>query len=262
MRLQQYINEEESNIDKILSVLQKDCKPFLKELDSNFVWRGTHRNINAIKELKSRLENRRPSDTDAEVHYHINELFKKKFKWYARNGVFATGNYQIARDYGKPFMFFPIGNFKYVWSPDIEDFFTEIDESDYTNYDGGSDMYDVESDWDEQYGEDQEGHWEYDGKEVDSKDSMEIIDDLGIDPEEFDEYLLSWVPDMSLSDFTYDVEERWDNERDEFYKDLVDLYINKYLKNAIKSRNEIMFNCKSYLLIHGKYAMTIKDELL
>jgi len=109
----------------------KNCKSYLKEFESSgskiSLYRGNKYLGKSLVKKDSRLEsNRIPSDTPQEVHEISNRIFKKIFGWPVRNGVFATSNQANAIEYGRLWMFFPIGNYKYVWSTKYEDFFEAL----------------------------------------------------------------------------------------------------------------------------------------
>jgi hypothetical protein len=71
--------------------------------------------------MKSHLKDRKPMSTRLPLHNFLNKLFDKKFGWEARNGVAATGLHDEADMYGHAHVIFPIGNFEYVWSPEVTD---------------------------------------------------------------------------------------------------------------------------------------------
>jgi hypothetical protein len=262
MRLKSYINENYSDFDEVRSMVQKNCQPYIKELKggSDLLWRGSRKRINHIERIKSRLNNRRPTDTPREVHDYMNDLFKKRFGWYVRNGIFATGKYSETRNYGLGYIFFPIGKYEYVWSPETKDFFTETKDSPYM-FDHGEPYEQLHYEWENEYGDDKVGHWEYDGQPVDSSDPDEIIDQLGLEEMEYDEFELDWIPEITYNEYSDKKNEEWEKKREDYFQDLADYYTNKGLYRAIKSNNEIMFNCKEYYLIHEKHAMSIREVL-
>ena len=110
----------------VIEKVRKDCKPYLREMRGakNFLYRGTGKPIKVISKFKPRTD-RKPLDTSTIVHEVLDNAFKKKFGWFARSeGVFTTSNQMPG--YGKSTIFFPIGRYKYVWSPDIRDLFLEL----------------------------------------------------------------------------------------------------------------------------------------
>lgn len=135
MRLYNYLNEDEGvfqfynpsekeTLKKAWDIIQKDCKPFLKDIRNarNFLYRGMKEQKNFVK--KKVRTDRSPMNTPEDLHELYDRYFKEKFGWNARsNAVFANGNSLEASQYGREFMIFPIGNYKFVWSPEVEDLF-------------------------------------------------------------------------------------------------------------------------------------------
>jgi hypothetical protein len=127
MRLQTYINEE-YEVDHVIKVLQRDCKKFIDFIrlykPTPFVYRGVTR-ANDDYTTKTTRTNRKPVDTPTDIHKVLDELFYEKFGWKARSeGAFTwTGS---VKGYGKMNLFFPIGDFKFVWSPKVKDLYVKL----------------------------------------------------------------------------------------------------------------------------------------
>ena len=118
MRLREYLTEE-SGLD-LVSILKKDCNKFLREAGKpDALYRGIKQSIPHQVKKKSRLEDRSPRNTNIKVHKALNKEFSKKFGWPVRNGIFVTSSTYDARYYGydNAYMFFPIGDYEYCWSP-------------------------------------------------------------------------------------------------------------------------------------------------
>ena len=131
MRLKNFMNEEKSKTEignEIIEIVKRDCKPFLKEMNK-IIWRGSYiKYIYDYKEITPRKD-RRPLDTASEWHKWADDYFSKHFGWKARSeGVFATFDKIATMNYGNPYIFFPIGNYKYIYSPKILDFYNDITE--------------------------------------------------------------------------------------------------------------------------------------
>jgi len=279
MKLQRYLVESEERILRygplVWRELKKNCKPFLKEfkkteikgkgkLGQFWIWRGADKGISTTpgyKEIKPR-GNRMPKDMPGPLHNKLDDEFYSKFGWHARSqGVFTTSNRRTAAGYGKPYIFFPTGHYEYIWSPQIEDLFTFAEREGLINYDYEAyyDSFELEMEWRDEWGENTyNGRWEYDGEEVcDYKCSREeagdeVMSDIGED--DYDPLSLEWIPDIDLDEFT-DRKNAEDLERIEGeIEDGIKSYTDKNLKGAIKSGHEIMFNCRSYYLIHESYS--------
>ena len=135
MRLQQYITESTElttkNWEKLKSDINKDCKPFIKEIKgaNNLLLRGVNQSVvPTVFTVKNVRKDRKPRMIDKELHKKIGELSKKLFGWNIREeGIFTTISYEAARHWGHPIIMFPIGKFKYVWSDDVEDLYYGYD---------------------------------------------------------------------------------------------------------------------------------------
>ena len=129
---------EEISLDKVFD----DCKPFINDLKKckkgDFLLRGVGNNNMKpfdIKKFDAPYE-RIPRNMPIEDHDTFNFLLKQKFGWYVRDGVFCFGYNLNKREnldgkkedvgYGiKTFIMFPLGNYKFVYHPEINDLFVE-----------------------------------------------------------------------------------------------------------------------------------------
>jgi hypothetical protein len=105
---------------KIVQLIEKDCKPFLKH--KKMLWRSgrTHRGFFGTAKPK---KNRVPRDTPVYFHDFINEYLKSKGLPDRANSTFATTNGYDAGYYGTPSLIFPKGDFKFLWFPETVDAF-------------------------------------------------------------------------------------------------------------------------------------------
>jgi hypothetical protein len=140
---EKYLIESDITLDDI----EKDCKPYLKEVrtgTSMFIrYSKTYRNEEIIKKI-SKTTDRKPKDTPKELHDFMDETLKKKFGWKARSqGLFvwiAPKNYLVGVNLSSEVgnYVFPIGPYKYVYNSEIFDIYAEYQqiESDfYEDYD-------------------------------------------------------------------------------------------------------------------------------
>jgi hypothetical protein len=128
MKFLNYINEEyDVEFEKIYSILKTDCLKFLKESKGLLLHRGTENGILSRIVKKAVRQDRRPLDMPYAYHEEFNEILYKKFHWYPRTqGVFATSDKMDAGNFGISNLFFPIGNYKYVWSPSHNDIWISL----------------------------------------------------------------------------------------------------------------------------------------
>lgn len=128
MRLKEYLTED---FGKDVDLIEKNCKVYLgstkglkylllRDFESNRVFNKD------LEVIKSRTD-RRPKDTPMHIHEKINEMFRKKFGWDVRNGVFCEGEWcSFRKDNGFQRFIFPVDGFKFVWSPSVGDFFIDV----------------------------------------------------------------------------------------------------------------------------------------
>lgn len=135
-------NTSDFYLDKVKNELK--INGYLKK---GILWRGINK-INKrdiVYENDSHLishnrvnKDRKSTNTNDIVHRLFDEEFHAHLGIKPRsNGVFATSNYNSAKifytDNGEPFMIFPIGEYKIVWSKYINDLYFEIEEEDWYN---------------------------------------------------------------------------------------------------------------------------------
>ncbi len=144
----QFINEDDANLT-FKELVERDCQPFLKESKQmGLIYRGINQASIPIEAAKSVLptaealqsraimyweksvrSDRQPKDTNRQQHQVIDDWFRSKFGFGARSeAMFCLGENgkQLLRQYGKPMIVFPIGEFKYVWSPTVADLYNEV----------------------------------------------------------------------------------------------------------------------------------------
>ena len=144
----QFINEDDTNLT-FKELVERDCQPFLKESkQTGLIYRGINEasmRIDAAKSVlptaealqsraimyweKSVRSDRQPKDTNRQQHQIIDDWFKTKFGFGARSqAMFCLGETgkKLLRHYGTPMIVFPIGEFKYVWSPSVKDLYNEV----------------------------------------------------------------------------------------------------------------------------------------
>lgn len=113
----------EKNIEIIAKLIEKDCKPALREMRQagNFPWRGLYGTTSIFVKKKTRKD-RRPKDAPKFIHDMINDILGKKFGWFPRSeGVICSNDYMVAEEYGPARAIFPIGRYKCVWTAGLQD---------------------------------------------------------------------------------------------------------------------------------------------
>lgn len=138
MKLYNFINEQskektETQMEEIIDIIVKDCKPFLSEFDMfhNPIYRGTNRDdviFDHVMKVRSRRK-RKPKDTPKHIHDLMDDLFFKYYGWKPRSeGIFVTHNRSFAGNYGFQVYFFPKGKYQYLWHPQVEDIYATMSE--------------------------------------------------------------------------------------------------------------------------------------
>ena len=131
MRLKQYITEEsEGEIIKAAESIKRDCQPFLKSIGNDvknyILFRGFSKKPGVLSKYKT-TKDRIPVDVPKDLHKKLDQMFKERFGWKVRSeGTFASGDSFITGSYGYSCLFFPIGNFKFVWSNRVWDMWDEL----------------------------------------------------------------------------------------------------------------------------------------
>jgi len=135
MKSTEFITEGVSNamLETLAGIIKRDCQPYLQEAKPFDPYKQLMRGMgkatkNFIDNKSIRLDERTPKDIPKQLHDKINQYFNQKFGGSFRNALFATGDYIQAENYGNVYYIFPIGDFKYLYNPDIEDLFINYDE--------------------------------------------------------------------------------------------------------------------------------------
>jgi hypothetical protein len=228
------------DFETILEILWKKCNPFLKDLlkpnwNGDFLYsgRGEHKDVIMINKVRM---NRIPSDMEEELSDAFDSALYNRFGFYARsNAIFCTGDKKEAKRYGNVYMIFPVGKYKFVYSENIKDLYTET-----------SSMGDLNS---EGYGD---GHWEYHSFDTDIEDIPYNDRD---DVEEYvqDDYY-DMVYDKKVADYRNELEYEWSDYIDRETYNIIDSYSNDSIINAIGSENEYYI-----ALNYNKYFRTLQS---
>jgi hypothetical protein len=137
----QFISEEEQ-ID-LVKLLLRDCKPYIEALHGDDLLRRGVRDLGEAKiatfegkeiqySQKAVRKDRKPKDMKRGLHHLIDDWFDDQFRGLRprSEGMFCFGEGTQLRtlaQYGEVCYVFPIGEFKYVWSPKVDDLYNEID---------------------------------------------------------------------------------------------------------------------------------------
>ena len=232
MRLKQYITESDMGIEEIWSMIQKDCKPFLKEFKLNghgdLFFRGTHHGLsrNGIKKFTPRKD-RRPTDTPELISKMIDDEFKKKVGWKPRSeGVFTTTIRSRAGGYGETTIFFPIGKYKYVWSDEIIDLYTYL---------GGHHLTGMES-------------------VISGKWNKEMLKGRFVTD--------GHKPGISFEQYAQNHEDNAIKNMDDSIWSAVKTFKTNDMASALRTDSEVVFGCNEYYLISKHYMEPLREKLV
>lgn len=115
------------------ATLARDCEPYFDKTEK-VMWRGMGKVSTAFGRYKC-PSGRAPVDTSELVHDLAGSWFIENTGIdYRSEAVFASGSLRQAQGYGNIYAVFPIGNFKFCWSPMVQDF----------TYDLAEELYDLE----------------------------------------------------------------------------------------------------------------------
>jgi len=266
-KLSRYIREaKQTDLEMVLSEIRENCGLWLKDPQAEgLLYRGTKNMVDVIEKRKTRLDNRRPKDMPNHLHDELNYHFKKKFGWKVRNGVFVTSNVGSARAYHHgpdPYIFMPIGKFEFVWSPDVDDLFADYFENGMMQTTEQLEDYYENNDYDAMryYVDDELLIDRYFLYHIFAEKEM-----MEIDITKVGEYEL---PDSKHPEKIHKLEiTKMDfNEFVEHYfeenytpQEIVRLYTNRGLRDAIRSGKEMCFKCDEYYLIERKFEEDILE---
>lgn len=141
-----FIESLELNLQGDFDKIRELCGSFLKEMenmkgDPDILFRGVKNHLLGVKfgdrmrceKLSDRLykypsrKDRLPSNTNETLTKIIDDYSKERFGFKMRSeGTFVTKRSKIAGYYGGPFVFFPVGDYKYVWSYLVDDFYIHV----------------------------------------------------------------------------------------------------------------------------------------
>lgn len=134
MRLNNYLNENRLHVDQLdqlIDTIKKDCGPFLSQVKGKVTYPLVRSGKPFVREIKlirkvARTD-RKAKHTKQETSDFYDELFFKKFGWKPRKeGVFCWGRERQWVNSIESFFMFPIGDFKFIWSPKISDLYAAL----------------------------------------------------------------------------------------------------------------------------------------
>lgn len=102
-KFKKFILEGQDQLSDITDIINSQCQPFLKDLRSTKIKKLMYsgRRHSSDYFIKSVRQDRKPVDSDIEIHTIMDDLFLKKFGFKARsNAIFTIGDAEAASQYG------------------------------------------------------------------------------------------------------------------------------------------------------------------
>jgi hypothetical protein len=134
MKFKTFLLQEDSQLsfEEAIKLIAKKCKPFLTEAGPYPMFRGIAKAKVTKDGYQVRIEEikftkhptgRPPRDSAVNFNILFDAMIDCAFniKDVRTHSVFASGNPAIAGGYGTEHVIFPVGNFKYIWSPRVAD---------------------------------------------------------------------------------------------------------------------------------------------
>lgn len=232
---QYLIESNTSDLGEISELIKRDCQPFLTQCGGELIYRGMESKTPFM--TKDVRKNRQPMNLKQTAHELIDNTMYEKHGIRGRSGaVFCTGNTTTARGYGAVYAIFPIGDFKFIWSPVVEDFYFDMGEpiKMLTKRNGAlvvaKRRYYVEN------------FINLSGVPFDGDADTPFIDKLGMMRSELKK--------------DFDTNKKYQDAFKEVFEEFIE---NEYqtddLVSAIKSKKEIMIECDKYYAVELKHAV-------
>ncbi len=110
---------------QVVAYMRANAKPWLAQTKNGalMVYRGIEDDrVTAHAFTQNIRQDRRPKDTDQQRHMAFNKVIAAAGGVANRsNAAFVSGDKSTAEAYGRPFVFVPVGDFRYTWSPEYAD---------------------------------------------------------------------------------------------------------------------------------------------
>lgn len=132
MRFKEFLKEDKLDMLKqSFNSIKRDCQPYLQQNKSPIwltpLFRGmdqTRVPDDDVFKKHVRLDNRQTSDIPDEISDAMNNWMTKEFGEPFRNALFVSGNENMANNYGRIYLVFPIGNFTFLYHDKFKDIYS------------------------------------------------------------------------------------------------------------------------------------------
>lgn len=124
MRFKEFVAEQKQGMsyEEVVKAIATHCKPYLSDVPDIPLYRGVPRRY-LVAGLNPHPENRTPRDSAPSFNFPFNCGFQLAFSEPSirTHSVFATGNAAMTGEYGEAAFMFPVGEYKFAWSPYYND---------------------------------------------------------------------------------------------------------------------------------------------
>lgn len=108
------------------SQILSECKPYFEAIHNApmkyVLYRGVKKNGDTIS-INKTWSHRTPVEMSLKVSDYVDDYFERKFgiRFRKSHSAFCISDISIAEKFGFPHVFLPIGEFKFSWSPIVDD---------------------------------------------------------------------------------------------------------------------------------------------
>ncbi len=132
MRFKEFLKEGKLELLKqSFESIKRDCQPYLQQNKSPIFRTPMFRGMDAYRIPKDdvikkqvRLEDRQTTDIPSELSDAMNNWMTKEFGEPFRNALFLSGNENMANNYGRVYLVFPIGDFTFLYHDKFRDIYS------------------------------------------------------------------------------------------------------------------------------------------
>jgi len=115
-----FLLEAPQNHDQVADSLLSQCMPYINAIGEvefdTVLYRGTNAKIEDFAPRERKEAGGVTSKYSGERGDMLRNFFNKKCGMDLNNVIFATGDMGVAKTFGNPYVIFPIGTFKFVYS--------------------------------------------------------------------------------------------------------------------------------------------------
>ena len=141
MRFKEFLKEDSFGgmldgkmIKESFELIKRDCQPYLQQNKSP-IWltplfrgmdqtRGQASAGDDVFKKQVRLDNRQTTDIPEAISDAMNNWMTTEFGEPFRNALFVSGNENMANNYGRIYLVFPIGNFTFLYHDKFKDIYS------------------------------------------------------------------------------------------------------------------------------------------